>query len=254
MGYQIIQQPNDKLALFSSSSDMLCMVNATPQDLIDYFAESELVGITFRTNDICEMLANGEKPYYQFTQSWNHVLEKIRDLHHDDELIDQEELIALVYKKEVIVEIGTEIILLKNLHRDNTHYSAKSMELATVVAVDEETIILSVHVTEYRTRVLRELTITLEDVQDAERFLILKEMRIDDLKFSNDVPKEAGFYWFYGIKRNGSSKVSLINVSVKGKPDRLHYWFGGDMQFASKLEMKGLWAKAYRPTLPTIKG
>jgi len=71
MGHQIIKQPSGKYAIWSSIADQFCALGGTEEEIIDLFSdESEKLEI----KHIIKLLDNGEKPYFQFTKSWEKAL------------------------------------------------------------------------------------------------------------------------------------------------------------------------------------
>jgi len=84
MGHQIIKQPNGKYAVFSSIVDNFIILDATKQDIIEYYVKEQTHEITMRTNNIIERLEKGEKPYYQFTKTWTMALDWIKQVHGED--------------------------------------------------------------------------------------------------------------------------------------------------------------------------
>jgi hypothetical protein len=81
MGNQIIKQPNGKYAVFSSVVDDFVFYNATPKDLIDYFAKHEVEKITQFVEETVKGIDKGTKPYFQFTMTWDEAVETARQVH-----------------------------------------------------------------------------------------------------------------------------------------------------------------------------
>jgi len=81
MGQQIIKQPNGKYAVWSSVVDNFIIVDATPEEIIEYRVADSREEITDRVNNTIEKLERGEKPSFQFTKSWEEAVEIIEDLH-----------------------------------------------------------------------------------------------------------------------------------------------------------------------------
>jgi hypothetical protein len=81
MGYQVVKQPDGKLAIFSSYSDTIVGWNADPDEIIQWFvdaaAEREREAIT----KLVEAVVNDEskRVYYQFAHTWDEVLEMDRE-------------------------------------------------------------------------------------------------------------------------------------------------------------------------------
>lgn len=77
MADQIVKQPNGKFLIFSSISDSVIGYNATPEELIEFKVKRAKERITEEVNNIVEKLNKGEKPYYQFTKTYDEVLETV---------------------------------------------------------------------------------------------------------------------------------------------------------------------------------
>jgi hypothetical protein len=74
VGYQIIQQPNEKWAVFSSVSDTIVRINASEQGVIDWFAKAAKDESVERTTKTINDIKAGGKPYHQFTKTWKEAL------------------------------------------------------------------------------------------------------------------------------------------------------------------------------------
>lgn len=71
MSEQIIQQPDGRLAVFSSVVDAFVVVDATADEIIDYRAEEAALKARERTRaEIDRVLSGQPKPYHQFTLTW----------------------------------------------------------------------------------------------------------------------------------------------------------------------------------------
>ena len=99
MGRQIIKQPNGLYAVWSSVVDNFIGVNCTAQDIIDRFTEEEKERITSSVNETVDLLNQGEKPYYQFTKTWEEALQCIESYHGQDELNKLKEFYAKTKEK-----------------------------------------------------------------------------------------------------------------------------------------------------------
>lgn len=73
MGQQIIRQPDGLLAVFSSVVDAFVILDATPEELVEWRAEKAAERARKDTlRDLEHVLAgNPEKVYYQFTKTWD---------------------------------------------------------------------------------------------------------------------------------------------------------------------------------------
>ena len=81
MGYQIIQQPNGKYAVWSTVVDDFVMVDATPEDIIQAWVDEQRDRTADTVHQVVKQLHDGEKPYYQFTQTFDECVERIRAWH-----------------------------------------------------------------------------------------------------------------------------------------------------------------------------
>ncbi|MBZ5660029.1 MAG: hypothetical protein LAO08_06440 [Acidobacteriia bacterium] len=81
MGRQIIQQPDGKFAVWSSNSDSFLMIDATKQEIVDEFAEEARRDAVEHVEQIFTKLANGIKPYYQFTLTWEEAIADYERIH-----------------------------------------------------------------------------------------------------------------------------------------------------------------------------
>jgi hypothetical protein len=88
MGRQIVKQPNGKYAVWTTISDGFISVNDTKEELIRDLIEEEIENIKKRipqdVNRVISALESNEKPYYQFTKSWEECLKTIREVHGED--------------------------------------------------------------------------------------------------------------------------------------------------------------------------
>lgn len=80
MGYQIIQQPPDRLAIFSSYTDTVIVWDATEDEIVEWFAE--LAAASARRDArrlIGHVVAgNPRAAYFQFAMTWEEALAKDR--------------------------------------------------------------------------------------------------------------------------------------------------------------------------------
>ena len=82
MGKQIVIQPSGKYAIWSSVvDDFVCVDCENETEVIEYFLECERENIVCAVNDKIQRLKQGEKPYNQFTKSFDECIEIIRELH-----------------------------------------------------------------------------------------------------------------------------------------------------------------------------
>jgi len=81
MGHQIIKQPDGRYAIWSSVVDSFVLVNATKQDIIDYYIVKEIEAINKEVTEKTEALDRGEKPYAQFTMTLREALDMMKEVH-----------------------------------------------------------------------------------------------------------------------------------------------------------------------------
>ena len=81
MGHQIIRQPDGKLAVFSSFVDSWILMDATPEDLGDYYAEKAAEDARRGVARVLEHVLAGEprKAYYQFTMTFEEANQSSRE-------------------------------------------------------------------------------------------------------------------------------------------------------------------------------
>jgi hypothetical protein len=81
MGRQIIKQPNGKYAQWSSIVDDFVMLDASPENIIEDWVDDARKRITDDVRRIVDELDTDERPYHQFTMSWDDALARIRSVH-----------------------------------------------------------------------------------------------------------------------------------------------------------------------------
>lgn len=85
MGQQIIKQPNGKYCLFSSIVDNITCYDMTPEEIVDFWTEQSREDFERKVKEIIGKLESGEKPYHQFTLSFDECIETIREIHGESE-------------------------------------------------------------------------------------------------------------------------------------------------------------------------
>jgi hypothetical protein len=78
MSQQIIKQPNGKYALFSQIVGDFVLIDADPQDIVDEWVKEYKIDMEKKVSEIVSALERGEKPYYQFTMSFEKAVKKVR--------------------------------------------------------------------------------------------------------------------------------------------------------------------------------
>ena len=81
MGRQIIKQPNGKYCIFSSIVDSITHYHMEEQDIINEWVEESKKEIEKKVKEIISELNEGKKPYYQFTKSYEEMLQTINKIH-----------------------------------------------------------------------------------------------------------------------------------------------------------------------------
>lgn len=71
MGRQIIQQPDGKFSVFSSNVNHFVVQDATQEEITELFAEEAADRSRAEIREIFAKIEKGEKPYYQFTMTWD---------------------------------------------------------------------------------------------------------------------------------------------------------------------------------------
>lgn len=94
MGRQIIKQPNGKYCIFSSIVDNVTHYDMSPEEIIETWANEAKQDIETKVKNIITELENDERPYHQFTMSFDDMLETIQDVHGDSELEEVKKLIS----------------------------------------------------------------------------------------------------------------------------------------------------------------
>lgn len=81
MGRQIIKQPNGKFCIFSSIVDSVTFYHMEEQDIINEWVEESRKEIEKKVKEIIADLNEGKKPYYQFTKTYDEMLQTIKEIH-----------------------------------------------------------------------------------------------------------------------------------------------------------------------------
>lgn len=75
MGHQIIRQPDGQYAVFSSIVDAWVLFDASPESLCNYYAMVAATEARERTQRKLEQINSGQRPYGQFTMSFDEAEE-----------------------------------------------------------------------------------------------------------------------------------------------------------------------------------
>jgi len=81
LGRQIIQQPDGKLAVWSTNSDSIILYDATEDEIVQYFIDREVKRIDQDIRQIIAELRGNGKPYYQWTMTWDEALKEHEERH-----------------------------------------------------------------------------------------------------------------------------------------------------------------------------
>lgn len=84
MANRIVQQPNGLYAIWSTVVDDFTMIDCTPEEIIDEWTEAERVRIVESVRKVIQQLKEGGKPYFQFTETFDECVARIRELHGAD--------------------------------------------------------------------------------------------------------------------------------------------------------------------------
>lgn len=81
MGQQIIQQPDGLFAVFSSVTDTFIVVDATPEELVEWRAEEAAEAARERTRRELDKVLDGNSraAYAQFAMTWEEAAAKDRE-------------------------------------------------------------------------------------------------------------------------------------------------------------------------------
>jgi len=88
MGRQIIKQPDGKYSVWSTVVDDFIITDATEQKLEDDFAQEAETEERNRVKRTIAQIKNGEKPYHQFTKTWDDCQRIIKEKDADPEEVD----------------------------------------------------------------------------------------------------------------------------------------------------------------------
>lgn len=93
MGQQIIRQPDGRLAVFSSVVDAFIVVDATPEEILNWRAEEAAAKERERTQRELDAVLAGDprRAYYQFTRTWEEAAEMDRQNAPEERPVSGEE-------------------------------------------------------------------------------------------------------------------------------------------------------------------
>ena len=70
MSHQIIRQPDGLLAVFSDNVDAFVVTDATPEELVEWYAQEAAERAREAARRQIDLVLNSPKPYAQFTLTW----------------------------------------------------------------------------------------------------------------------------------------------------------------------------------------
>jgi hypothetical protein len=81
MARQIIKQPNGEYCIFSTIVDHFVAIDLTSKELIDFYRNERGLNGELEAERIMEIIENDEKPYFQFTKTFDEAMQDIKDNH-----------------------------------------------------------------------------------------------------------------------------------------------------------------------------
>ena len=81
MSEQIIKQPDGQYAVWSTVVDAFILIDATAQDIVDYRVDEYRQQQTKQVDRIINALNAGDRPYYQFTMTFDEALRRYNEVH-----------------------------------------------------------------------------------------------------------------------------------------------------------------------------
>lgn len=84
MGQQIIKQPNGKYAVFSSVVDAFVLLDAEQPEVFEHFIDAARRQAERDVARVFEKLDKGQKPYYQFTMTFDEAAQSHIERFPDD--------------------------------------------------------------------------------------------------------------------------------------------------------------------------
>ena len=88
MSKQIIKQSDGLYCIFSTIVDNLTEINCTKEEVLEEFQFRYGVYGKEKAEKIINQLENGEKPYFQFTMSFQEMLETVERIHGKEEVTE----------------------------------------------------------------------------------------------------------------------------------------------------------------------
>jgi len=85
MANQIVKQPNGKYAIWSTIVDDFTVIDATPEEIINIWADDARQRIDEKVRSIVNQLNVGGRPYHQFTMTFSECVALAHDMHDNTE-------------------------------------------------------------------------------------------------------------------------------------------------------------------------
>ncbi len=99
MGLQVIKQPDDRFAIWSSNVDNFVVMGADREEVIDHFVEVASKKAREYIVDKLIKIEDDEKAYFQFSRSFKDCLETIEQVHGYEERVKVWNLIGKIKKE-----------------------------------------------------------------------------------------------------------------------------------------------------------
>lgn len=78
MGWQIIKQPNNNYCVYSSVLDHLVFADVNEDELKEFYKEEAGRRGVNKVDDVLRDLDEGKKPYFQFTMTFDEMVESVK--------------------------------------------------------------------------------------------------------------------------------------------------------------------------------
>ena len=104
MGRQIIKQPNGKYAIWSTIVDDFIFFNMTAEEWIQFRIRESAEQVRKDIEEIISKLEKGEKPYYQFTETWDDLFERLSILGKKDRVKEIKNILKITTQQEKTID------------------------------------------------------------------------------------------------------------------------------------------------------
>lgn len=95
MGKQIIKQPNGKYCIFDSIVDDITQFDCTKDEILDLWVEEYRIKTKIIISEVITKINREEKPYFNFTKSYEEAIECISKVHGEEEAENMRKLIEI---------------------------------------------------------------------------------------------------------------------------------------------------------------